>query len=106
MLAGFSNSDIGKEDEKNSDRDKYIRKIQDCKVFHSNKIHNISNKNTLIRMRQGSSYNEHVPRIEKSRFFRIFDMGILIEHSENEENSDSLKEETMKGKGECYSCII
>ena len=50
VLVCFSRSDIDEEDEKNSDRDKYIRKVQDCKVFHGNKIHHMSHKNTFIGM--------------------------------------------------------
>ncbi len=47
-----------------TNRNKYIRKIQNSKVFYENKINNISMKNPLISMRECSSKNATISYIK------------------------------------------
>jgi len=62
----FSIIYIIKYERHSTNRDQYIRKIQDCKIFYRDKIHNMPYKNALIRMRDGSRKNEYIPSIDNS----------------------------------------
>ena len=70
--------DIGVDDEKCSYRNKYIRNIQNGKIFNRDKVYHMSDENTLICMRDRSRKYSDICRIEKSRVFRILFSNIKI----------------------------
>ena len=60
----FSIHDIRKYDKKSSNGYKYIRKVQDCKVFYCDEVDHMSYKNPLIRMRDCSGDDESISYIQ------------------------------------------
>jgi hypothetical protein len=94
--------DIVIDDKESTYRYKYIRKIQNSKIFHCDEVHNISDEYPLIGMRDSSGEYESVSYIEKSRFFRIFFSDIVIDESEDEDDRDELERESCDRYREGY----
>jgi hypothetical protein len=104
-LSMFSSDTIEEYDEKCSDRDKYICKIQNSKVFYRDEIDNISDEDTLIGVRKSSSDDESVSCIEKKGSLRIFFMKIIPDESCYQYECDYLKGKTRDRKRESDSRI-
>lgn len=64
-LSMFSREDIGEYDEKCSDRDKYICKVHNSKIFYRDEIDNMTDKDAFIGMRECSCDDECISDIEK-----------------------------------------
>jgi hypothetical protein len=94
--------DIVTDDKESTYRYKYIRKIQNSKIFHCDEVYNISDEYPLIGMRNSSGEYESVSYIEKSRFFRIFFTSIVIDEPEDEDDRDELERESCDRYREGY----
>jgi hypothetical protein len=98
--------DIEEYDEKSSYRDKYIRKIQNSKIFHCDEVDYMSDKYTLIGMRYGSCEDEDISSIEDYRVLSIFFSDIVIDESKDEDDREELKWESCDREREGYSWVI
>ena len=63
---------------KSPDRNKYIRKVQDCKVFYRDEVYNMPDEYTFVCMRQRSGKYKGISDIKQFRLFGEFLMDILI----------------------------
>jgi hypothetical protein len=86
--------------------DKYIRKIQNSKVFYRDEVHYISIPNTLIPMRNRTSENQSISDIEKLYIFWIFYFDEIKYNSEDQYYCNTLKEKSLHRKREGNSSII
>ncbi len=105
-ISSVFGSDIRENKEKNSDRDKYICKVQNSKIFHCNKIYHMSDKYSFICMWKGSCKNESIGTIEEARILLVFFMDIVVHKTKDKEHSYDLKCYASQWKGKCYSWII
>lgn len=69
--------------ENTSNRDKNIRKIENCKIFEAEKIYHITDKNPLIAVRNCTRKNTDKTHIDKAIFFRKFVFDIIISQNSN-----------------------
>lgn len=87
-------------------RDKYIRKVQDCKIFYRNEVYNVSDEYTFICMREGSGKYKCISDIKKFGFFSIFLVDIVIDNPTDQENSEYLESDSANRKRKCNSSIV
>lgn len=90
----FSIIEVIKDECHSTYRDKYIRKVQDCKIFYRDEVDNVSDEYAFIRMREGSCEDESISSVEKFGSFLILFMDILIDNSANKEDSKYLEDDS------------
>jgi len=106
-LRTLSFSDIVyKKNEAGTNTDKYIRKIQNSKVFYRYKINYKSIEYSFISMRKCSSKNQRISDIKKSYIFWVFCYKIIKKYTNNEKYSDYLEGNSFYRKGKCNSSIV
>jgi hypothetical protein len=94
------------EDKNSTYRNKYIRKVQNSKIFHCDEVDYMSDEYPLIGMRDGSGEDEGISSIEDSRILNILFSDIVIDESEDEYDRDELERESSDRYGESHSWVV
>jgi hypothetical protein len=102
----FCIEEVVKDDAKSSYRNKYIRKVENSKIFHCNKINNMSYEDTLICMCKCSCEYECISSIEKFGFFLILFSDIVIDDPSDQDNREHLEKKSANREREGNSRVI
>jgi hypothetical protein len=99
-------SDIVYKKQKGAYRDKYIRKVQDCKIFHWYEVYDMSDEDPFIGMRKCSGEYECIASIEKAGFFWILFTDIVVSESDEYGYRDTLEWDSSDREWEGDTMII
>ena len=102
----FCIDEIVRDNTKSPYRDKYIRKVQDCKVFYCDKVDNVSDEDALIGMRYRSCEDQCISSIEKFGFFSILFSDIVIDDPSDQDDCEYLECQSANREREGNSRVI